>query len=221
MPQPEWNLKLAGHLLRRATFGFTASQLQQALADGPRKTIDRLLTPPPDYPDFEQTIASLTPREPSQQETAQLKLYRMMHSPYPLHEKATLLLGTPERDLVFSPPAYRKIVKSPIEYALNLAIALDIELVPAQLQTQLAALGQPLVGWALVRPRWLNPYTIIARSNLAASILAKAKSFPAPQTLIETLLQNDAPPAVLAKLNQLEGRDLAQAIGNQPEYQLL
>ena len=48
-----WNLALAGHLLRRTTFGFTSARLQQALSDGPAKTIERLLAAPPD---FNQTV---------------------------------------------------------------------------------------------------------------------------------------------------------------------
>ena len=38
-----WDLRKAGHLLRRAGFGATWKELQQALADGPQRTIDRLL----------------------------------------------------------------------------------------------------------------------------------------------------------------------------------
>ena len=44
----------------------------------------------------------------------------------------------------FSPSAYRQKTKSPLEYALNLSVALDAQLAPAQLHAQLAALGQRL-----------------------------------------------------------------------------
>ena len=218
MRPDEWNLKLAGHLLRRATFGFTSRQLRQALADGPQKTIDRLTAPPPGYAEFEQSIAALAPREPTPQETAELQLYRILNSPYPFHEKAAFCACATD----FSLSAYRRKVKTPLEFALNLAIPLGVRLAPRQLHAQLAALGQHL-GRALAgpEPRWLNAYTRVGRSNLAADILSKVDRFPEPGDLIETLLQNDAPPEVLAKLDQLEGRDLAQTIVNLPEYQLL
>ena len=38
-----WDLRLAGHLYRRAGFGGNWDQLQAALADGPRATVDKLL----------------------------------------------------------------------------------------------------------------------------------------------------------------------------------
>ena len=40
-----WNLARAGHLYRRAAFGASWEQLQQALSDGPQRTVDRLLQP--------------------------------------------------------------------------------------------------------------------------------------------------------------------------------
>jgi hypothetical protein len=94
---------------------------------------------------------------------------------------------------------------------------LNVRLAPAQLHTQLAALGQP-IGQPFTEKRWLNAFTIVGRSNLAAIILAKVEKFPDRETLIETLLQNDAPPEVLAGLAQLEGRTLVQAIANLQEF---
>src|SRR6185369_17905735 len=38
-----WDAKSAGHLLRRATFGATNTELQAAIETGPDRTIDRLL----------------------------------------------------------------------------------------------------------------------------------------------------------------------------------
>lgn len=120
----------------------------------------------------------------------------------------------------FSPSAYRQKTKSPLEYALNLSVALDAQLAPAQLHAQLAALGQRLPNPSGPR-RWLNTFTIVGRSNLAAGMLAKVDRFPDRRALLDTLLQNDAPPPVLARLDQLEGRDLVQTIANLPEFQLL
>jgi hypothetical protein len=241
----EWTLKLAGHLLRRATFGFTPDRLQQAFTDGPQKTIDRLLAPPPGYDAFEQTIASLTSREATPLQTAQLSIYRMLHSPYPYREKSAFIGSQPDAirawllagvDLTpppgadatailrsnafFSAANYRRKVKSPLEYALNLAIPFDVALPPAQLYSQLTTLGQRFPEPATSR-RWLNSFTIIGRSNLASGILARVPHFPDRATLIDTFLQNDAPADVLAKLSTLDGRDLAQAIANLPEFQLL
>ena len=217
-----WNLQQAGHLLRRATFGFTADRLYQALGDGPEKTIDLLLAPPAGYAAFEESLAAIAPREASPRESAQLALYRMLHSPYPLREKAVFEASTPARLAEqLRTPAYRQKVKSPLELALNLAIAFDVPLAPAQLQGQVAALGQSLEGPALAQPRWLNAFTVVGRSNLAASILARVERFPERRILLDALLQNDASPAVLQGLAGFEGRDLAQAIANLPEFQLI
>jgi uncharacterized protein (DUF1800 family) len=121
--------------------------------------------------------------------------------------------------LFFSRAAYRQGVKSPVEFAFNLAIAMNAAVAPAQLHAQLAALGQPLPEPSAGR-RWLNAFTIVGRSNLAAAMIEKVNHFPDRGSLLATLLQNDAPPAVLEGLAQLEGRELAQAIANLPEFQL-
>jgi hypothetical protein len=255
MPQPwspyeprpgEWTLKQAGHLLRRATFGFTPAQLQQTFADGPHKAVDRLLATPANYPQFEQSLAAITSREGTPLQTAQMTVYRLLHSPFPLHEKAAFygtsptalghwLIGNeaapppPEQEALstilrsgyfFSLSNYRQKTKTPLEFALNLSIALDIPVAPAQLYPQVTALGQNFTDPARPR-RWLNDFTVIGRSNLAATLLAKAPRFPDPPTLLGTLLQNDAPAPVLAQLSTLDGRDLAQAIANLPEFQKL
>ncbi len=68
--------------------------------------------------------------------------------------------------------------------------------------------------------RWLNAFTVVGRSNLAAAILEKVDHYPDRQALLATLLQNDAPPAVLQGLAQIDGSQLVQAIANLPEFQL-
>ncbi len=47
-----WNLMQAGHLYRRAAFGATWPELEQALAEGPQRTIDKLLAPTADTDTF-------------------------------------------------------------------------------------------------------------------------------------------------------------------------
>ncbi len=89
-----WDLRLAGHLFRRAGFGATWPQLQQALRDGPAKTVERLLRPEDDvaafnrlYDEFERSI------DPEAESTDGLRVWwlrRMMESPHPLLEKMTL-----------------------------------------------------------------------------------------------------------------------------------
>jgi uncharacterized protein (DUF1800 family) len=93
----------------------------------------------------------------------------------------------------FSPSSYRQRVKSPVEYALGIAAALDVPLAPAALHPQLAALGQDLLepptrgGWAGGR-RWLNRFTLVARRNLAETLVAGAK---VKTRLPELLLQQE------------------------------
>ena len=86
-----WNLIKAGHLLRRAAFGADWNQLQQALFDGPQRTIDKLLKPQADtkafnntYDEYENSTAS------SIKSLRAWWLRRMIQTPYPLLEKMTL-----------------------------------------------------------------------------------------------------------------------------------
>ena len=86
-----WNLALAAHLYRRAAFGANWQQLQQALAEGPQPTVDRLLQPQADvnafnrtYDDYENVGAR------SINGLRAWWLRRMMETPHPLLEKMTL-----------------------------------------------------------------------------------------------------------------------------------
>jgi len=88
-----WNLVRAGHLFRRAAFGATWNQLQQALADGPQRTIDRLLQPPSDVAAFQQTFDDYdlaAARSNSPDALRAWWLRRMIETPHPLLEKMTL-----------------------------------------------------------------------------------------------------------------------------------
>ncbi len=91
-PAAPWNLQRAGHLYRRAAFGATWSQLQQALADGPQKTIDALLAGGADQDGFARQMAQ-TAQSLGANDENQLRawwLYRLLHTPHPLQEKLTL-----------------------------------------------------------------------------------------------------------------------------------
>ncbi len=87
-----WDLRLAGHLFRRAAFGASWPRLQKALADGPQKTIDALLNPPGEktrafnrrLDDYEASVGGAT------NVLRGWWLRRMMETPDPLREKLTL-----------------------------------------------------------------------------------------------------------------------------------
>ncbi|NQU23296.1 MAG: DUF1800 domain-containing protein [Candidatus Nealsonbacteria bacterium] len=86
-----WNLALAGHLYRRAGFGGDWSQLQAALADGPQRTIDKLLQPPDDLATFNRDCDAYAASTGG--DVAALRpwwLRRMIGTPQPLLEKMTL-----------------------------------------------------------------------------------------------------------------------------------
>lgn len=88
-----WNLARAGHLFRRAGFGATWEQLQQAKTDGPQASVDRLLRPEADVAAFNRGLdefeASLSQSESAESLQAWW-LRRMIQTPHPLLEKMTL-----------------------------------------------------------------------------------------------------------------------------------
>lgn len=93
-PQRPWDLRLVGHVLRRAGFGPDWEGLQRALRDGPQRTIDRLLHPAVDVAAFDRTYdqyeSAVDPEADSTVPIRQWWLRRMMHTPHPLQEKMTL-----------------------------------------------------------------------------------------------------------------------------------
>ncbi len=87
--QRPWGLPLAGHLYRRAGFGADWNQLQQAVADGPQKTVDRLIAPTGDVAAFNRTYDEFE-TSGSVESLRAWWLRRMIHTPHPLLEKMTL-----------------------------------------------------------------------------------------------------------------------------------
>ncbi|MBN1360388.1 MAG: DUF1800 domain-containing protein [Sedimentisphaerales bacterium] len=85
-----WNLALAAHLYRRAGFGTRWEQLQQALADGPRRTVDRLLRPDADIDAFNRGFDENENATGSIEGLQAWWLRRMIETPHPLLEKMTL-----------------------------------------------------------------------------------------------------------------------------------
>jgi uncharacterized protein (DUF1800 family) len=79
-------------------------------------------------------------------------------------------------NLFFSDAAYRRKIKSPVEFALGIAKGLEGTISTAKLGQHLAELGQNLFhpptvqGWEGGR-HWLNSATVVGRNNLATALL--------------------------------------------------
>ena len=84
-----WDLRLAGHLFRRAVFGADWSQLQKALADGPKRSIQKLVAPDADVAAF-NTEQDAFEDSASADSLRAWWLRRMIITPHPLLEKMTL-----------------------------------------------------------------------------------------------------------------------------------
>ncbi|MHB8973850.1 MAG: DUF1800 domain-containing protein [Pirellulaceae bacterium] len=91
--QRPWSLTLTGHLYRRAALGAAWPQLQQAVTDGPRAAIERLVRPPAEA----QTLEASMDRDEDAVALASgiesLRawwLRRLIMTQYPLREKLTI-----------------------------------------------------------------------------------------------------------------------------------
>ncbi|MHC4401243.1 MAG: DUF1800 domain-containing protein [Planctomycetota bacterium] len=85
-------------------------------------------------------------------------------------------------NLFFSPAAYRRRIKSPVEFALGVIRGMEAMVPTTQLGGDLAGLGQDLYhpptvkGWPGGRS-WINQATLIGRSNLAAALLSGGEPY--------------------------------------------
>jgi len=88
-----WNLRRAAHLLRRAGFGASWSELRAALKEGPGRTVDRLLRPKGDVEEFNRRFDLYEEGAVDSESTEALRawwLRRILTTPHPLLEKMTL-----------------------------------------------------------------------------------------------------------------------------------
>jgi uncharacterized protein (DUF1800 family) len=90
-PGNPWDLPRAGHLYRRAAFGATWDQLQAALHDGPKQTIDHLLRGAEPTAEFNRTAEMMGRAGRANINLARgWWLTRMLEGPHPLREKMAL-----------------------------------------------------------------------------------------------------------------------------------
>jgi uncharacterized protein (DUF1800 family) len=88
-----WTRRDATHLLWRTQFGASEAEIEQATEAGLEKTLDRLLTPQEESPDFESSDRLLRQVAVDTGNISHLKawwLYRMLNSANPLVEKVSL-----------------------------------------------------------------------------------------------------------------------------------
>lgn len=88
-----WTIVKAGHLFRRAAWGASWTELQTALEQGPKATIDQLLSGGPGLEAFHQKAARLAEPLAEGADDQRLRawwLYVMLNSPHPLEERLTL-----------------------------------------------------------------------------------------------------------------------------------
>ena len=86
-----WDAARASHLFRRAAFGASWGEIRKALADGPARTIDRLLHPEADVAAFHRAHDAFEDSASDSGESLRAWWLRRMHeTPHPLLEKMTL-----------------------------------------------------------------------------------------------------------------------------------
>lgn len=87
-----WDLRMAAHLYRRAGFGATLEQLQQAVQAGPERTVDLLLDAmePGDFVSQMNALADAAMATGKAEQLSAWWCYRMLTTPAQLLEKTTL-----------------------------------------------------------------------------------------------------------------------------------
>ena len=137
-------------------------------------------------------------------------------------------------NLFFSSTAYRRRVKSPLDFSMNLIRGLEAVVPTTQLGQELAALGQNLYhpptvhGWT-GGPHWIDSAAVTGRFNLAGALLGAEKHYTkklnpwqvaarhgynhtksAAQCMVNIFLQDDLDVAARNALwETLEGLDAA------------
>ncbi len=146
-------------------------------------------------------------------------------------------------NLFFSPAAYRRRIKSPIEFALSIVRPMEELISTTQLAQDVAGLGQHLGypptsnGWDGGRS-WVSRVSLIARNNLAQSLVAAGQPYgnkldpsalatkynraDAAQFVVDLYLQGDLGEKRRASLPDTAGqlRNFTQAVLTLPEFQL-
>ena len=98
--QDPWNLKWAGHLYRRAAFGGSPAELNEAVTRGLPATLDLLLKGRPGADDLEKTLipsAVAPPSAPTSLSCGAWWLYTMLNGGRPAQRKDDAVLAQPLR----------------------------------------------------------------------------------------------------------------------------
>lgn len=97
-PSSPWDVRRVVHLHRRASFAATWAEVQRDLADGPQRSIDRLLAgeathrqAPSDFESMSQIIGDAAVTSENINRLKAWWVYRMLFSPDPLGERLTLM----------------------------------------------------------------------------------------------------------------------------------
>ena len=89
----QWDRRLAAHLFRRAGFGATADQLQQAVMSDPVTIVQQMIAGATDSTSFDasmQRLATTLLAGGDPRKIGSWWIYRMLHTPNQLQEKLTL-----------------------------------------------------------------------------------------------------------------------------------
>jgi uncharacterized protein (DUF1800 family) len=126
---------------------------------------------------------------------------RFRHSDYDIGDLVSTMLRSRH---FFSDHAYRRRIKSPVEYILGVARAVQPKAAPRDLVQPLEQMGQVLFappnvkGWTGGK-NWLNSATVLARQNFAQRMVGGPQSNPPPLPPGDAVfepVQEAVPPAV-------------------------